>query len=96
MRIRHKQPDGAKATEAAFPMAGGPAASFENSSTDFRFAFAAAAFADVLRGGQDAEHWSLAAIRDIAKNAAGDNQERKDLATLIDKAIQIKGRTAAR
>jgi Ca-activated chloride channel family protein len=96
VRIRHKHPEGAKATEAAFPMVGGPAPSFENSSTDFRFAFAAAAFADVLRGGEDAEHWSLAKIRDLAKNAAGDSAERKDLVTLIDKAIAIKGRTAAR
>src|SRR6185503_3008815 len=32
IRIRHKQPDGTKATEAAFPMVGGPAASFANSS----------------------------------------------------------------
>jgi Ca-activated chloride channel family protein len=96
VRIRHKQPEGTKATEAAFPMIGGVAASFENSSTDFRFAFAVAAFADVLRGGQDAEHWSLQTIRDIAKNASGESQERKDLVALIDKAIAIKGRTAAR
>ena len=77
-------------------MVGGPAASFANSSVDFRFAFAVAAFADVLRGGQDAEHWSLATIRDLAKNAAGESQERKELVSLIDKAIAIKGRTAAR
>ena len=41
-------------------MVGGPAPSFANASSDFRFAFAVAAFADVLRGGADAEHWSLA------------------------------------
>jgi Ca-activated chloride channel family protein len=96
VRIRHKQPEGATATEAAFPMVGGPAASFANSSADFRFAFAVAAFADVLRGGQDAEHWNLTTIRDIAKNAAGESEERKELVSLIDKAIQIKGRTASR
>jgi Ca-activated chloride channel family protein len=96
IRIRHKAPDGEKATEAAFPMVGGPAASFANSSVDFRFAFAAAAFADVLRGGQDAEHWSLASIRDMAKNAAGDNADRKELVSLIEKAIEIKNRTASR
>jgi Ca-activated chloride channel family protein len=96
IRIRHKAPDGEKATEAAFPMVGGPAVSFANSSADFRFAFAAAAFADVLRGGQDAEHWSLSSIRDMAKNAAGDNEDRKELVTLIEKAMQISGRTASR
>jgi len=96
IRIRHKAPNGATATEAAFPMVGGPAASFAQASTDFRFAFAVAAFADVMRGGQDAEHWSLVTIRDMAKKAAGDNAERLALVGLIDKAIQIKGRTASR
>jgi Ca-activated chloride channel family protein len=96
IRIRHKTPTGTTATEAAFPMVGGPAASFANASADFRFAFAVAAFADVLRGGQDAEHWSLAAIRDLAKAAAGDNADRKQLVALIDRAIQLKGRTATR
>ncbi|HSD89217.1 MAG TPA: von Willebrand factor type A domain-containing protein [Kofleriaceae bacterium] len=96
VRIRHKTPEGTVATEAAFPMVGGPAASFANSSVDFRFAFAAAAFADVLRGGQDAEHWSLASIRDMAKNAAGDSKDRKELVGLIEHAIQIKNRTASR
>jgi Ca-activated chloride channel family protein len=96
IRIRHKEPAGATATEAAFPMVGGPALSFANSSTDFRFAFAVAAFADVLRGGADAEHWSLANIRELAKLAAGDNADRKELVGLIDQAIAIKNRQAAR
>src|SRR5690606_24223980 len=96
VRIRHKQPEGATATEAAFPMVGGPAASFANSSADFRFAFAVAAFADVLRGGEDAEHWSLEAIRDLAKNAAGDRADRTQLVTLIEQAMRIKNRTAVR
>jgi Ca-activated chloride channel family protein len=96
IRIRHKAPAGATATEAAFPMAGGPAPSFAQASQDFRFAFAVAAFADVMRNGQDAEHWSLAAIRDIAKGAAGANDDRKQLVALIERAIQLKGRTASR
>ena len=96
VRIRHKAPNGEKATEAAFPMIGGPAESFANSSADFRFAFATAAFADVLRGGPDAERWSLADIRDMAKAAAGDAADRRELVSLIEKAIALKGRTAVR
>ncbi len=96
VRIRHKAPNGEKATEAAYPMSGGVAASFANSSSDFRFAFATAAFADVLRGGQDAEHWSLADIRDMAKAAAGDNAERRELVSLIEKTMTLTGRTAIR
>jgi Ca-activated chloride channel family protein len=90
VRIRHKQPRGEKATEAAFPMVGGAAASFANAPVDFRFAFAVAAFADVLRGGQDAEHWSLAQIRDLAQRAAGDDADRKELVGLVEKAIAYR------
>lgn len=96
IRIRHKEPQGATATEAAFPMVGGPAASFANSSSDFRFAFAVAAFADYLRGSEDAEHWNLTNIRDMAKLAAGDNADRKELVALIDRAIEIKNRQASK
>jgi Ca-activated chloride channel family protein len=98
VRIRHKQPRGEKATEAAFPMVGGPAASFANAPVDLRFAFAVAAFADVLRNGQDAEHWDLAKIRDYARAAAGDDDDRKELVALIDRAIRARtgNRRAAR
>ena len=96
VRIRHKAPDGIKATEAAFPMVGGPAVSFANASADFRFAFATAAFADVLRGGQDADHWSLAQIRDLAKSAAGESKDRREMVSLIEKTMTLTGRTAQR
>jgi Ca-activated chloride channel family protein len=96
IRIRHKPPAGATATEAAFPMVGGPSPSFAAASQDFRFAFAVAAFADVLRGGPDAEHWSLATIRDLANQAAGDVADRKQLVALIEAAIQLKAQTASR
>jgi Ca-activated chloride channel family protein len=98
VRIRHKQPRGEKATEAAFPMVGGPAVSFANAPADFRFAFAVAAFADVLRNSQDAEHWSLPQIRDLAKAAAGDDADRRELVGLIDRAISLRShdRSAAR
>ena len=63
---------------------------------DARFAFAVAAFADVLRGGQDAEHWSLAQIRDLARNAAGDDPDRKEFVGMIQQAMRVTGRTASR
>jgi Ca-activated chloride channel family protein len=95
VRIRHKAPSSDKATEAAFPMVGGPAASFASASADFRFAFAVAAFADSLRGGEDAEHWSLVQIRDAAKGAAGDREDRAELVKLVEKAIALRGRNAS-
>ncbi len=96
LRIRHKQPKGEVATEVAVPMAGAPLASFADASDDLRFAFAVASFADVLRGGTDAEHWSLAQIRDLAKGAAGTNADRQELVGLIEKAMSLTGRTASR
>lgn len=69
-------------------------AAFANAPVDFRFAFAVAAFADVLRHGQDAEHWSLTQIRDLARIAAGVDADRKELVGLIEKAITLKSRTA--
>ena len=96
VRIRHKAPDGIKATEAAFPMVGGPVVSFANASADFRFAFATAAFADVLRGGKDADSWSLAQIRDLAKSSAGESKDRREMVSLIEKTMTLTGRTARR
>ena len=96
LRIRHKAPTEDKSTESAFPMIGGPSPAFAQCSADFRFAFAVAAFADVLRGGQDAEHWSLSQIRTIADGAAGEDADRRQLVGLIDKAITLQGRSAMR
>jgi len=93
IRIRHKGPDAANATEAAFAMAGAPSATFAVASRDFKFAVAVAAFADVLRGAQDAKTWSLDEIQAIAKQSAGDDKDRQELVQLIGRARQLKGPT---
>jgi Ca-activated chloride channel family protein len=92
IRIRHKAPEGDTATETAFAMPASPAAEFANASPDFKFAFAVAAFADVMRGGAD---WSLADIRAIADENAS-NGDRKELVSLIDHAIQLRGKLVAK
>jgi Ca-activated chloride channel family protein len=92
VRVRHKEPRGEKAMEAAFPVL--PAAvapTFAAASDDLRFATAVAAFADVLRGSEDAEHWSLAEVRRIAAAAAGADRDRRELVALIDRAIALSG-----
>jgi Ca-activated chloride channel family protein len=97
LRVRYKAPNGDTAKEAAFPMAAPPAAQLAQASDDLRFAFAVAAFADVLRGGQDAEHWGLPQIRALAAGAAGRDPDRAELVGLIDKAIAIGStKTASR
>ncbi|NVB81684.1 MAG: DUF3520 domain-containing protein [Kofleriaceae bacterium] len=88
VHIRHKLPEKDAATESAFTMAAPPAASFEAASPDFRFAFAVAAFADVMRGGAT---WSLDDIRALASATAGDIKDRQELVSLIDKARTLRG-----
>jgi Ca-activated chloride channel family protein len=95
VRVRHKAPRGETATEAAFPLAASSIApAFAQATADMRFAFAVAAFADVMRGGEDAKQWDLKTVRSIAHAAAGSSDDRKELVDLIDRAIAIRGRTA--
>jgi len=91
VRIRHKAPDGEVATEATFAMAGAPAPSFEAAPPDLRFASAVAAFADVLRGAEDAQKWSLDMIAQAARAAAGQERDRLELVGLIEKAARLRG-----
>ena len=97
IRIRHKTPNGAKATEAAFPMVGGPAASFANSSTGL----------PVRVRGRPRSPTSCAAARmpSTGRSRRSATWRRTPRVTtpsarsssrLIEKAIEIKGRTASR
>ena len=91
VRIRHKAPDGEVAAESTFAMAGVSAPSFEAASPDLRFASAVAAFADVLRGAEDAQKWSLDMIARTARGAAGQDRDRLELVGLIEKAARLRG-----
>ena len=94
VRVRHKEPKGTKASEQAFAFAGSEMAhSFASAPTDLRFAFAVAAFADVLRGAEDAEHWDLAQLQTIASQAAGTDADRKELVGLIQRARDLRSGT---
>jgi Ca-activated chloride channel family protein len=99
-RVRWKEPDGTKATEAAYVFDhANLAASFAAAPADLRFSFAVAAFADVLRGSEDAKTWSLGDIRAIANAASAtgatdtDRADRSELVSLIDRAIKVAGPT---
>jgi Ca-activated chloride channel family protein len=95
VRIRHKAPEGSDAaTERTFAMAAPPARSFEAAAPDLRFAFAVSAFADLLRGQDDARLWSLDAIEQVARATAGDDPDRNEFVSLIDKARRLRGSAA--
>jgi len=90
VRIRHKLPEADTATEAAFAMPAAPAADLVQASSDLKFAFAVAAFADVMRG---ATTWPLEDIRALA-DANATNNDRKELVGLIDRAMKLRGNAA--
>jgi len=95
VRIRHKAPDAGendKATERAFAMESGWSTTFDSAPADFRFAFAVAAFADVLRGAEDAQTWSLDDISKVAKLTANGDPDRMELVSLIERAKQLRPR----
>jgi Ca-activated chloride channel family protein len=94
VRIRHKAPEGDTATEATFAMASAGAPSFEAASPDLRFAFAVAAFADVLRGGDEAKGWSLDKVASVAREAMGSDADRAELVSLIERARALRGAPA--
>jgi Ca-activated chloride channel family protein len=91
LRIRHKQPEADHAVEDAFAMQAPPTASIADASPDLRFAFAVAAFADVMR---DGAAWSLTDVRALAQSAAGDDKDRTELVSLIDRARSLRRETA--
>jgi Ca-activated chloride channel family protein len=90
VRIRHKQPDGQDATENTFAMSSGPAPSFEAASDDLKFAFAVASFADMLRGAEDAQSWSLAHAIEVAKANAKGDKDRLELVDLMQRANKLR------
>ena len=65
-----------------------------SAAPDLQFAFAVSAFADLLRGQDDAKRWSLEAIEQVARATAGDDPDRGELVSLIEKARQLRGSAA--
>jgi Ca-activated chloride channel family protein len=88
VRVRHKQPDGHKASEQTFTLR--PVdikAKLADASADLQFAAAVSMFAERLRGSKYGKALSYDLIREIAAAASSPNQEdRAELLELIDKA----------
>ncbi|MGM0558163.1 MAG: YfbK domain-containing protein, partial [Myxococcota bacterium] len=70
VRVRHKEPQGAKASEQAFQLTSGDMrADLREASRDFQFAVAVAGFAEILRNSPYAEQISLALVEELAQGA---------------------------
>lgn len=91
LRIRAKQPDGDVASEREYAMTSAPAPSFDGAPNDLRFAYCVAAFADVLRGAEDAQQWSLSLIANTARASAQQDRDRLELVGLIERAAKLRG-----
>ncbi|MBL8919740.1 MAG: VWA domain-containing protein [Myxococcaceae bacterium] len=97
VRLRAKKPRGVEAAEAAFPFkASMLAARFDGTSKDFRFATAVIAGAEVFRQSEHARGWSVDAIIEIARSAAGEDAERLEYVSLLQAAQPVVGAIARR
>lgn len=90
VRVRHKEPQGAKAKEQAFHLSSGDMREdLREASKDFQFAVAVAGFAEILRDSPYAEHINLALVKELAQGATlsgqADRQEFIDLVELASR-----------
>lgn len=95
VRIRAKAPNGTEAKEQAFPLTRSQLKpSLEAASTDFRFAVAVGATADILRAAPAAEGWSLSTTQKLAESAAGSDSDRHEFVKLITQARALSSASA--
>jgi Ca-activated chloride channel family protein len=96
VRIRAKAPNGAEATEQAFPFERSRVrSSLESASPDFRFALAVASTADILRHSPSAQGWSLVTARKLAQSTTEGQAERAEFVKLVTQAQALMGATAS-
>jgi Ca-activated chloride channel family protein len=92
VRVRHKEPEGAKAKEQAFMLTRGDLkSSIREASQDFQFATAVAGFAEILRNSEYAKDLSFELIEEIAKGGTmAGQQDRQEFIDLVKKAKSLK------
>jgi Ca-activated chloride channel family protein len=93
LKLRYKQPDGDKSTLIETP-AKDSKTSFEQASSDLRFAASVAAFGMRLRGSEHAGDISWPQIIEFARRATGEdaNGYRHEFVTLVEQAAKLSKR----
>lgn len=88
--LRYKQPDADESTLSEFTVESKPR-SFDDASTDFRFAAAVASFGMVLRNSEFQGNSSLAGVEEIASSAIGTDAQghRTEFLDLVRKASAL-------
>ncbi|MEJ7735628.1 MAG: YfbK domain-containing protein, partial [Polyangiaceae bacterium] len=96
VRLRHKAPLGSdKAEETVVAMAPGSiAASFEAAPADLRFAAAVMGIGEILRHSPHARGWKLTDVERIARGAAKDHPDQRELVDLVRRAAALSGESA--
>ena len=96
VRIRAKAPNGTEAAEQAFPFERALLRpTLDAASTDFRFALAVAATADVLRGSPDSQGWNLATVQKLAEGSVDGLEDRREFTKLLTRARGLLGNPVA-
>ncbi|MBT8135696.1 MAG: VWA domain-containing protein [Gammaproteobacteria bacterium] len=94
VRLRYKQPDGDHSSLIETPVSHNQMTRMHR---DFRFAAAVAAFGQRLRGGDYLNGFELEAIAALAAGSTGRDRNgyRTEFVELVERAIELSGRTAA-
>lgn len=96
VRIRAKAPNGTEAKEQSFPLTrANMKPSLEAATSDFRFAVAVAATADILRAAPAAEGWSLATTQKLAEGAVAGDADRTEFVRLVGQARALTNASAS-
>lgn len=97
VRVRAKKPRGTEAAEQAFPFpAAALATRFDGAANDLRFATAVMGAAELFRQSPHARSWNVDAILEIARSAAGDEADRREFVSLLEKSRPVLKAVASR
>ncbi|MDO4570744.1 MAG: von Willebrand factor type A domain-containing protein, partial [Planctomycetia bacterium] len=89
VKLRYKKPDENESSLIEFPVEYHPTESAE-ASEDFRFASGVALFALLLRDSDYAYNATIDDARRLVEGSVGEEAERKEFCTLIEKAMKLR------
>ncbi len=97
VRVRAKKPRGTEAAEQAFPFpAAALATRFDGAPNDLRFATAVMGAAELFRQSPHARSWNVDAVLEIARSAAGDEADRREFVSLLERSRPVLKAVASR
>lgn len=88
LKLRYKDPESAQSKLLQYPLERRLARKLEQTSNDFRFATAVAAFGQILRGGEHTGEYRLEQVMELAKKARGSDEQgyRAEFVRLVELA----------